>query len=269
MAEITKNKPLSSYVMLHGYLAHDNKLFDRACPQCGKGGFYSAMNDVCTKCGSKLECIVTEEGTPMIISEGTFFPIQGDATRKVWEKTIERRQCAKPTFRFNIVEFMDMKTKRLQPPKDHYKMVKGALIKLVTQNHIWVSKIFARRDPNSLAGVEEMFYIFPKYRDTIEVISGPKAASAVVAPSKDPKALAQLIANGEINSAQLAELWAQAKAKEEASALASATAIAKTAVPQVVAQPIEVIDQEPDNQSYELTDEDLASIAASMDGFPE
>jgi ribosomal protein S27AE len=266
MAEITKDKPLSSYIMMHGYLAHDNKLFDRACPQCGKGGFYSAVTDVCTKCGSRLECIVTEDGTPMIISEGTFFPIQGDATRKLWEKTIERRRASKPTFRFNIVEFMDMKTKRLQPPKDHYKMVKGALIKLVTQNHLWIPKTFPRRDPNAMSGVEEMFQIFPKYRDTIEVISGPKAAASVVAPSRDPKALAQLIANGELNSAQLAELWAQAKAKEEASATPTVT---KTAVPQVVAQPVEVIDQEPDNQSYELSEEDLASIAASMDGFIE
>lgn len=173
---------------------------------------------------------------------------------------IEKRKCSMPTFRFRHIAYMDAATKILQPPTGHHQMVKGALVMLTIKNHLWVSKIFARRAEGSVAGVEEMFYLYPQYGDTIKVISGPKAATSVVAPSKDANEVAKLI--GGLNISQLLDLIAQSKLKEAAAA--------KNVAPVIAAQAnvgVEEFAGMPEEAG--LSDEDLEALASCMEGFPE
>ena len=165
--------PVNIHIMLTGWLAHDNKLWDLQCTQCKK--IESSSNHAtCPKCGGELDYIRNEEGNPFTISEGTLHPALYKGTKKKWLDVINKYdRYSIPEFRFKVFTNMD-NSGSIRPCVDHHNMKKGAIVKIVIVNHLWYSSFFARKKTTK-KGVEEMFHIYPSYGDTIEVLKGVEA----------------------------------------------------------------------------------------------
>jgi hypothetical protein len=166
-------------IKYRGFLAHDNKYFDRTCPSCGNM-YDSRVIALCPKCNQALTYITTPAGKPMTISEGTFYPLLSTKTKERITNSLARRKGAVPiTYRFKIFSFMDDKGV-LAPPPEHLNMKTGAIIELMMINHPAEATYFLTKTLKP--GFELLHKIYPKYGDTIKVVRQPKAkAEAVIA----------------------------------------------------------------------------------------
>jgi hypothetical protein len=156
-----------------GHLGHDNKLFDRTCPQC-KGMYSSFETNVCGKCGSALTHITTGNGKPMAISEGTIYPSFGPKQKQRDADAINvRKNGMEPVYRFKMFSFMD-DSGAMGVPKEHHNMKKGAQVEIIIINHQAIPSWFKSKDGS--IKVELMLMIYDTYGDTVKVIHEPKAS---------------------------------------------------------------------------------------------
>lgn len=156
-----------------GNLGHDNKLFDRTCPQC-KGAYSSYIINTCPKCGTPLTYITTDAGKPMAISEGTIYLSQGPKTEERDRKAIaNRRNGLTPLYRFKTFAFAD-DNGVLGVPKDHQNMKSGAKVEVTIINHQaipsgpFVTKRYGQT-------IELMLMVYEQEGDTVKILHTAEA----------------------------------------------------------------------------------------------
>lgn len=165
-----------------GWLAHDNKYFDRTCTACG--GMYSSFiqtNGLCPKCGQKLSFITfkDENGNTkaLSISEGTMYPALSKNQLEKDAQAIKARKRAIPiTYRFKIFGFSDEKG-ILAPPAIHKRLRSGALVEVRMYNHQLLATPFVSKKEGPK--VELMLQVFEKYGDKVAVLNDAKTADTV------------------------------------------------------------------------------------------
>ncbi len=156
-----------------GNLGHDNKLFDRTCPQC-KGAYSSYLVNTCPKCGTALTYITTEDGKPMAISEGTVYLSQGPKTEERDKKAISNRKNGlTPLYRFKMFSFAD-ENGVLGVPKDHQNMKSGAQVEVTIVNHqaIPCGPFVTQKGGQT---VEMMLLIYEDNGDTVKILRQAEA----------------------------------------------------------------------------------------------
>ena len=155
-----------------GWLLHDNKLFDRTCPQCG-GMYSSFLASSCKKCGQPLTYIRTGDGRAMAISEGTLGIALPKTQIERDEKSIKARKGGMLiTHRFKLFSFEENGV--LSPHPLHKNLRTGSLVEVRIINHQELTKPFRTR-----AGawkIELMYPVYDQYGDTVKILRGPKAA---------------------------------------------------------------------------------------------
>jgi hypothetical protein len=239
-----------------GYLAADNKLFDRTCPNC-KGMYSSLKTSICPKCGNTLTFIIGGNGKSMAISEGTIFPAYSTKQKERNAKAIANRKNGMPvTYRFKMFSFAD-DTGVLSIPPEHGRCRKGAKIQLITINHdIVPSWYLSKPDPATQkrgAKLEIMVMIYTNYGDSITVLSDADFANKTVsymvnkdgtpAPMQDPAAQAII--------EQLQKTVAVLEAKVNAQAAAIAAPAAMTAEVNAFPEPTSAYDPSEDYPGFE------------------
>ncbi len=159
-----------------GNLGHDNKLFDRTCPQC-KGAYSSYLVNTCPKCGTALTYITTDAGKPMAISEGTIYLSQGPKTEERDKKAISNRKNGlTPLYRFKIFSFAD-ENGVLGVPKDHQNMRAGAQVEVTIVNHQAIpSGPFVTKKHGQT--IEMMLLVYEDNGDTVKILRGATADKA-------------------------------------------------------------------------------------------
>lgn len=211
-----KKRYVNVGIKYRGFLAHDNKYFDRTCPSCGSM-YDSRSIAMCPKCMQPLTSITAPSGKAMGISEGTFYPCLSNKTKEGIKQSLGRRKRAMPiTYRFKIFSFPNEQGV-LAPPPQHLEMKTGALIEMVLINHpaeatYYFAKeknldpaqlrscaelIEAAQKANTVApevpdilasmlklGCEVMHRVYPQYGDTIKVVMAPKAKGATTVSYK-------------------------------------------------------------------------------------
>jgi len=154
---------------MDGWLACDNKLFDRTCPSCN--GMYSSYEVAnCPKCGSQLTFITTAKGSSMAISEGTFYPCLSQ------KQTQEAGNGIETVYRFKIFSFSDANGV-LAPPPEHAFCKKGALVKIRTIGHQIIHRLFSTGQ--GVPKVESLFLVWKNYGDSVKLLQGPKVSYQV------------------------------------------------------------------------------------------
>lgn len=167
--------PTNYYFEIVGNLGHDNRLFDRTCPNCG-GMFSSFQMSVCNKCNVPLVAITTGEGKAMAISEGTIYPAFGPKQKERNQKAINNRKNGmQPVYRFKVFSFAD-ENGMVSLPQDHQRMKKGAMVKVSVRNHEIVPSWFL--SSSNVPRVELMMQIYPQYGDVAVVLKDAQAQAA-------------------------------------------------------------------------------------------
>jgi len=154
-------------IIMKGWLAHNNKLFDRTCPQCG--GMYSSYETAnCPKCGDQLTFITTAKGKAMSVSEGTFYPC---LSTKQKESDLKATQATgngiEATYRFKMFSFADANGV-LAPPQAHGFCHKGSLVEFRVINHQPIYSLFTTKE--GTPKVEVLFLIYENYGDSVTLI---------------------------------------------------------------------------------------------------
>jgi len=165
--------PTNYAITITGFLGHDNKLFDRTCPNCG--GMYSSHHvSTCTKCGQPLTYITTGSGKPMSISEGTIYPSFTEKEKKRQAEAIANRKNGMDfIYRFKVFNFADDQGV-LSPPKNHHLLKSGAQIKITIINHAIIPSWFLSGEGETKkAKVELMMPIYPQYGDNVKILRMP------------------------------------------------------------------------------------------------
>jgi len=174
--------PVNYKFWMMGHLGHDNKLFDRTCPNC-KGMYSSVQYVSCPKCGAQLTYITSVSGTPMSISEGTIYPSFGPKQKKRDEESVANRKNGMPcVYRFKMFSFAD-DNGVLSPPTNHHLMKSGALVKVTIVNHQVIHSGFVSKDGQPR--VEVMMMIYPQYGDSVEYLAAPKVNQQTTAINVD------------------------------------------------------------------------------------
>jgi len=128
-----------------GNLAHNNKLFDSTCSQCG--GIYSrAETPACPRCNKTLVPIKAKNDRAMMVSEGTIYPLatqdQKDAEAKSRSK---RKNSMEITYRFIVLSFANAETGIVSEPRIHPYLAKGRQI-MIEINHNPIISWFKAND---------------------------------------------------------------------------------------------------------------------------
>ena len=171
MTQLFKQK-VRVYNQYVGVLGHDNKLFDRTCPNC-QGWYCSAVTANCPTCGAVLTFLTSKGGKRMAVSEGTFYPILGNQQEKDKEQTLLRGGLL-PTYRFKMFSFAGP-DEALVPPAAHMHCTKRAVVKITIVNHQPIYKPFKGEDGDH---VEILLPIYAGFGDKIEVIQDAKEIAA-------------------------------------------------------------------------------------------
>lgn len=162
-----------------GNLAHDNKLFDSTCGQCG--GIYSRVEmALCPKCGNAVIPITAKNGRAMMVSEGTIYPLatqdQKDAEAKARSK---RRNSMEITYRFVVLSFANAETGVIAEPRIHPYLAKGRQIMIeITHNPI-ISWFKAR---NESIKCEIRLGVLPNGGDFIKLLGKKEAMRNLTVP---------------------------------------------------------------------------------------
>jgi hypothetical protein len=149
-----------------GTIGHNNKLFDRTCPQCHSGWYSSAEHANCPKCGTQLTFITTEDGTRMAISEGTLYPILGNRGKQDAEQTAKRKNGLLPMYRFKMFSFAKA-GETLVLPAAHMRCRKGAVVEVTLVNHQPTFSYYQGKDGHH---VEVLMSVYPGFGDSIRVL---------------------------------------------------------------------------------------------------
>jgi hypothetical protein len=196
-------------VALTGWLAHDNKLFDRSCTACG-GMYSSFVNATCPKCGQVLTYLrIPGNQKALCISEGTMYPALSKNQLEKDAQAITARKRAVPiTYRFKVFGFADEQGV-LVPPAIHKRLRKGALVEVRMYNHQPVITPFqSEKGPK----VEMMLMVFEAYGDKVTVLTDAKAADATTPVRTNPDGTAAPVQMPDPNAAlvkQVADMQAQ------------------------------------------------------------
>lgn len=177
-----------------GWLAHNNRLFDRTCPQC-KGMYSSFETTICKKCGSPLAYItfINKDGQrqAMAISEGTVVEAFTDKEEvKNANRTKSRKGGLLSIHRFKLFSFSDA-TGVLIPHASHHRCVSGTMVDVTIVNHKELITPYQIKNQKSrfvrkgLARVgdwvvEIMLEIFEGYGDSLVILAGPKIKGEVM-----------------------------------------------------------------------------------------
>lgn len=175
MAVELKNR-VNLGVVLTGWLAHDNNLFDRTCSACG--GMYSSFTTLtCPKCSSALTYIrIPETQKAICISEGTMYPALSEKQLAKDAQAILARKRAVPiTYRFKLFEFANDHGV-LGVPAIHKRLKKNALVEVRCFNHQPVVTPFMSKKG---AKVEVMLMVYSAYGDKCEVLNDAKVRETV------------------------------------------------------------------------------------------
>jgi hypothetical protein len=175
---IQEKKSVNYAFKMVGSLGHDNKLFDRTCPNCHNGMYSSRITSTCPKCGSDLVYITNSEGNPLTISEGTIYPAFGPKQEERDKAEISKRKNGMLiTYRFKMFSFMN-ETGALMPPPEHDRCRKGSKVELLILNHQLIPSWFKTKE--GTVKVELMAHVYTNYGDKIKVLTEQEYASKVV-----------------------------------------------------------------------------------------
>jgi hypothetical protein len=159
-------------IRVRGFLGHDNKLWDRTCPNC-KGMYSSYQHSMCPKCNTQLVYITTSKGKPMSVSEGTIYPAIGDAQKKADAQAVaNRKNGMEPIWRFKIFSFAD-DNGVLAPPPEHMHLKTGAFVEIMIHNHQPIPSFFRTKDNKPM--VEFMLMVYSGYGDTVKILKEKQA----------------------------------------------------------------------------------------------
>ena len=176
--------PTNYYLRVVGHLGHDNKLFDRTCPNC-KGMYSSLQMNTCPKCSQALIFIKTGDGKPMAISEGTIYPSFGPKQKERDAQAIANRKNGMPSiYRFKVFSFAD-EAGTLAPPVGHHLLKSGSQVEITMVNHQIIPSWYLSKDDPNTPKVELMMMIYPQYGDGVKVMAGPKVAQNTTAITVD------------------------------------------------------------------------------------
>jgi len=187
--------PVNLAIKFQGYLGHDNKYFDRTCPNC-KGYHCSYHTATCPECGAQLTYITTGKGTRMGISEGSIYTsLPSKQKERDIVATKANKNGMEPKYRFKLFSFAD-ENGVLAPHPAHGFCKEGAMIEIITINHQPVFKWFMGKDKETgqqVAKVEMMMNVFDNYGDKVTLLRGPKKNAAltttVINPDGTPASL--------------------------------------------------------------------------------
>lgn len=210
-------------VKIIGWLAADNRLFDRMCPSC-KGLYSSFQHGTCPKCGTALGIIPGKNGRARAVSEGTLYVAWGDEQRKKNAADIQNRKNGMPIkYRFKIYSFAD-ENGILTPPKLHGQCKRGAKVEIIYKNHEIVPSWFMTRrdkDGHQDVQVEFMFKIYEdeEHGDRLTILTPAQYSKQTVTYPVDKNGTPATlnIDDPEALRARLAQLEAE-KAQREAAA---------------------------------------------------
>ena len=157
-----------------GNLAHNNKLFDSTCSQCG--GIYSRVEiPTCPRCNKALVPIKAKNGRAMMVSEGTIYPLatqdQKDMEAKARSK---RKNSMEITYRFVVMSFADAETGIVSEPRIHPYLAKGRQI-MIEINHNPIISWFKANDGSIKC--ESRLGILPNGGDSIKLLGKKEAMS--------------------------------------------------------------------------------------------
>ncbi len=247
----TQNQiPTNFAAKLVGNLGHDAHVFDRTCPKC-KGAYHSLHTPVCPKCGSALTYITTSENKPMSITECTFYPIFGKATRERWEKDTSRRKGGLGiVWRFKIFNYADKNGVLAEHPLT-MMLKKGATVEIRCYNHPPFATGFMTKEGAPM--VELMYVIFPTYGDQIKVLKQPNIVAKTMEVATNmaaPIVTQPTIQTGAVNADVIAAITAQVLATLQNKAVTPAPAPvpAKAAAPVVNASVAATAEEDLDDQ---------------------
>lgn len=212
-----------------GNLGHDNKLFDRTCPQC-KGAYSSYIVNTCPKCGHGLTYITTDSGKPMAVSEGTVYLSQGPKTEAKDRKAIaNRKNGLTPLYRFKMFAFAD-ENGVLGVPEGHQNMKSGAQVEVTIINHQAIPSGPFVTDRHGQT-IEEMLLIYEKNGDTVKILREAQANKATTpvqvnaAGAVVPTSTEEIDAELTLINARIALLTQAAKAAKAAKNLQAQTTV--------------------------------------------
>jgi len=223
-----------------GNLAHDNKLFDSTCSQCG--GIYSSKETpTCPRCNKALVPIKAKNGRAMMVSEGTIYPLmtqdQKDAEAKARSK---RKNSMEIVHRFVVMSFADTNTDIALEPRIHPYLLKGRQV-MIEINHNPIISWFKANDGSIKC--EKRLGVLPNSGDFIKLLGKKEAMRNLTIPESPA---AQVAPVNDANT-QLITM----KAQIEALLSAQSNTPAKDAEAEVVNADVPVdgviIDEEPDN----------------------
>jgi len=174
-------------IFIVGRLAHDNHLFDRACPKC-KTMYSSLERSTCKRCGSQLAYILSNKTQkPMSISEGTVYVSWGKDQAEKNRKALESRKgSVEKVFRFKLFSFAD-ENGILTPPALHGRCKTGAKVQLLSRNHATVDTPFRGmgNSGNIVEKVEEMITIYEDTKDYFKILADAEYADKTVSHPVD------------------------------------------------------------------------------------
>jgi len=176
-------------IQIIGNLAHNNKLFDSTCKQCG--GIYSRVETaVCPRCGNAVIPITAKNGRAMMVSEGTIYPLatqdQKEADAKARSK---RRNSMEITYRFVVMSFANAETGVVSEPRIHPYLLKGRQI-MIEINHNPIISWFKANDGSIKC--ESRLGILPNGGDTIKLLGKKEAMNNLTLPESPTAQVAQV-----------------------------------------------------------------------------
>jgi len=219
---------------LIGNLKHDNKLFDRTCPNC-KGMYSSYEYTNCPKCNAALTYIMTNNGDKsraMAISEGTLGLCFGPKQEEKDAKAIKNRKNGlHPVYRFKRFCFAD-DNGVLGVPLDHLRMKSGTQVELTIINHQLIpSGPFNTKKHGPSIELMALIYDDQGYGDTITVLRDAPAARAAKIPIN-------VDANGSPRPASVEGMQDEIAALEQRITAMKAAAVAQPAVQPAAQLPV-------------------------------
>ena len=162
-----------------GNLAHDNKLFDSTCRQCGV--IYSRVKTaMCPNCGNAVVPITAKNGRAMMVSEGTIYPLTTEDQKEAEAKSrSKRKNSMEIIFRFVVLSFADAETGVVSEPRIHPYLAKGRQI-ILEINHNPIVSWFKANDGSTKCEIR--LGILPGVRDTIRLLGKKEAMSNLTIP---------------------------------------------------------------------------------------
>lgn len=162
-----------------GNLAHDNKLFDSTCKQCG-GIFSRVETAICPRCGNNVVPITAKNGRAMMVSEGTIYPLttpdQKDMDAKARSK---RKNSMEITYRFVVLSFANAETGVVSEPRIHPYLAKGRQI-MIEINHNPIISWFKANDESIKCEVR--LGILVNGQDTIRLLGKKESMNNLTIP---------------------------------------------------------------------------------------